>query len=104
MILEDAKTKNNQYLMQDVYLMKEVVAAVSSSLDFWLTLGQEASIFENKLSSFLGVKSSLLVNSGSSANLLAISALKSWLIPDDRRPRDGDEVITLLDFQQQLLQ
>lgn len=72
----------------------EVEAAVSSSLDFWLTLGPEGEAFEQELASFLGVKHTLLVNSGSSANLLAVSALTSPKIPDKRRLRPGDEVIT----------
>ena len=73
---------------------EEVEAAVSSTLDFWLTLGPEGEAFEQELASFLGVKHTLLVNSGSSANLLAISALTSPKIPDKRRLRPGDEVIT----------
>ena len=72
----------------------EVEAAVSSSLDFWLTLGPEGEAFEQELASFLGVKHTLLVNSGSSANLLAVSALTSPKIPEKKRLRPGDEVIT----------
>lgn len=72
----------------------EVEAAVSSALDFWLTLGPEGEAFENELANFLGVKHSLLVNSGSSANLLALSALTSPKIPDRKRLCPGDEVIT----------
>ena len=72
----------------------EVEAAVSSTLDFWLTLGPEGEAFEQELASFLGVKHTLLVNSGSSANLLAVSALTSPKIPEKRRLRPGDEVIT----------
>ena len=63
----------------------ELVAAVSSSLDFWLTLGKEGSKFEEELSSFLDIKRSILVNSGSSANLLAISSLSSHLIDKEKR-------------------
>ena len=55
----------------------EVVAAVSSTLDFWLTLSFEGSAMEDTLSSFLGIRRSLLVNSGSSANLIAISIFTS---------------------------
>ena len=77
-----------------VFDEEEVEAAVSSTLDFWLTLGPEGEAFEQELASFLGVKHTLLVNSGSSANLLAISALTSPKIPDKRRLRPGDEVIT----------
>lgn len=71
----------------------EVEAAVSSTLDFWLTLGPEGDEFERDLAGFLGVKRSLLVNSGSSANLLALSALTSHKL-GDRAIRPGDEVIT----------
>lgn len=77
-----------------VFTEAEVVAAVGSSLNFWLTLGAEGAALEAELTAFLGVKSSLLVNSGSSANLLALSALSSHLIEPERRLRPGDEVIT----------
>ena len=72
----------------------EVVAAVSSTLDFWLTLGQEGDSMERSLAEYLGVRRSLLVNSGSSANLLAISSLTSHKLPSERRLMKGDEVIT----------
>ena len=72
----------------------EVVAAVSSVLDFWLTLGSEGEKMERELAKYIGVKRSLLVNSGSSANLLAISALTSHKIPKAKRILPGDEVIT----------
>jgi CDP-6-deoxy-D-xylo-4-hexulose-3-dehydrase len=78
-----------------VFTEKEVEAAVSSTLDFWLTLGVEGQALEKELAAFLGVRHSLLVNSGSSANLVAISALTSWKLPDSRRIRRGDEVITV---------
>lgn len=77
-----------------VFTEDEVAAAVSSTLDFWLTLGPEGDAFENELAAFLGVKKSLLVNSGSSANLLAFSALTSDKL-GERRLRQGDEVITV---------
>lgn len=77
-----------------VFTEDEVEAAVSSTLDFWLTLGPEGDAFEQELGGFLGVKRSLLVNSGSSANLLAISALTSAKL-GDRRLNPGDEVITV---------
>ena len=73
----------------------EVVAAVSATLDFWLTLGAEGQAFEMELARFLGVKRSLLVNSGSSANLVAFAALTSHKLPPDRRILHGDEVITV---------
>ena len=71
----------------------EVEAAVGATLDFWLTLGPEGEAFENELAAFLGVKKSILVNSGSSANLVAFSALTSHKL-GERRIRPGDEVIT----------
>ena len=77
-----------------VFTEGEVEAGVSSMLDFWLTLGKEGEEFEQRLAAFLGVKKSILVNSGSSANLVAFSALTSHKLPDDRRIRPGDEVIT----------
>jgi CDP-6-deoxy-D-xylo-4-hexulose-3-dehydrase len=77
-----------------VFTAEEVEAAVSATLDFWLTLGPEGDAFEQELGNFLGVKRSLLVNSGSSANLLAISALTSAKL-GDRRLNPGDEVITV---------
>jgi CDP-6-deoxy-D-xylo-4-hexulose-3-dehydrase len=77
-----------------VFTEDEVEAGVGSMLDFWLTLGKEGDVFEERLAKFLGVKRSLLVNSGSSANLLAISALTSHKLPDERRLLPGDEVIT----------
>ena len=77
-----------------VFTEDEVEAAVSSTLDFWLTLGPEGEAMERELAQFLGVKRSLLVNSGSSANLLALSALTSAKLPPEKRIRPGDEVIT----------
>jgi CDP-6-deoxy-D-xylo-4-hexulose-3-dehydrase len=77
-----------------VFTEDEVEAGVSSMLDFWLTLGKEGDEFEQRLASFLGVKKSILVNSGSSANLVAFSALTSHKLPDEKRVRPGDEVIT----------
>ena len=77
-----------------VFTEDEVEAAVSSTLDFWLTLGPEGSKFENSLRDFLGVRSSVLTNSGSSANLLALSALTSPKIPAEKRISPGDEIIT----------
>lgn len=73
----------------------EVAAAVGATLDFWLTLGPEGEAFEKELASFLGVKYSLLVNSGSSANLIAISALTTHKLPPHKRIMPGDEVITV---------
>ena len=78
-----------------VFTEDEVEAAVSSTLDFWLTLGPEGKAFEEELAAFLGVRHSVLVNSGSSANLLAISALTSHKLPEEKRIQPGDEVITV---------
>ncbi|MFQ3671045.1 MAG: lipopolysaccharide biosynthesis protein RfbH [Verrucomicrobiia bacterium] len=77
-----------------VFDREEVEAAVASTLDFWLTLGKEGEAFEKELAEFLGVRRSILTNSGSSANLLAFSALTSSKLPPERRVRPGDEVIT----------
>ncbi len=77
-----------------VFDEKEIQAAVDASLDFWLTEGRFARQFQTELASTIGVKFALLVNSGSSANLLALSALTSHLIKD-RRLKPGDEVITV---------
>jgi CDP-6-deoxy-D-xylo-4-hexulose-3-dehydrase len=77
-----------------VFTEDEVEAAVSATLDFWLTLGTEGEAFQNELAAFLGVRACLAVNSGSSANLLALSALTSPLLPSERRLLPGDEVIT----------
>jgi CDP-4-dehydro-6-deoxyglucose reductase, E1 len=76
-----------------VFTEDEVEAAVSATLDFWLTLGKEGESFEEELAQFLGIKRSILVNSGSSANLVAVSALTSHKL-GERRLRPGDEVIT----------
>jgi CDP-6-deoxy-D-xylo-4-hexulose-3-dehydrase len=73
---------------------EEVVAAVDATLDFWLTLGKEGEAMESELAKFLGIRKSLLVNSGSSANLIALHALTSPLVDPDRRLQQGDEVIT----------
>ncbi len=78
-----------------VFTEDEVEAAVSSTLDFWLTLGPEGEAFEKELAALLGVKHCLLVNSGSSANLVAISALTTHKLPDHKRIFPGDEVITV---------
>lgn len=76
-----------------VYDEKELVYLVDAALDFWLTAGKYADKFEKGLASFLGVKYCLLTNSGSSANLLAVSALTSPLLKS-RQLKPGDEVIT----------
>lgn len=72
----------------------ELVNLVDASLDFWLTAGRYSEAFEAGLADFLGLPNVLLVNSGSSANLLAMSALTSPKLKD-RRLKPGDEVITV---------
>ncbi|MDX6767775.1 MAG: lipopolysaccharide biosynthesis protein RfbH [Candidatus Methylacidiphilales bacterium] len=72
----------------------EVTAAVSATLDFWLTLGKEGEAFESELAEFLGVRRCILTNSGSSANLLAFTALTSHKLPPEKRIRPSDEIIT----------
>jgi len=76
-----------------VFTEDEVEAAVGATLDFWLTLGPEGEAFEKSLADFLRVKASVLCNSGSSANLLAMAALSSPRL-GARRLKPGDEVIT----------
>jgi CDP-6-deoxy-D-xylo-4-hexulose-3-dehydrase len=77
-----------------VFTEDEVEAAVSATLDFWLTLGPAGELFENELAELLGVKKSILVNSGSSANLVALTALTSPKL-GERQIRPGDEIITV---------
>jgi CDP-6-deoxy-D-xylo-4-hexulose-3-dehydrase len=76
-----------------VYDSEELENLVDASLDFWLTTGRYAAEFEDKLAGLLGVRHVLLTNSGSSANLLAMSALTSPLL-GNRKLEAGDEVIT----------
>lgn len=77
-----------------VYDENEVCNLVDSALQFWLTHGVWSRRFEERLAAFLGVRFALFVNSGSSANLLAFSALTSPLL-GERRIRRGDEIITV---------
>ncbi len=77
-----------------VFDEKEMVNLVDSSLDFWLTAGPYTEKFERAFSKKLGVRYCALVNSGSSANLIAFMALTSPKL-GDRRIRKGDEIITL---------
>ncbi len=73
---------------------EELVNLVDSSLDFWLTTGRFAKQFEQEFARYLGRRYALLCNSGSSANLLAVSALTSERLKD-RQLLPGDEVITV---------
>jgi CDP-6-deoxy-D-xylo-4-hexulose-3-dehydrase len=77
-----------------VFDEKEMLKLVDSALEFWLTSGRFTNEFERKLANFIGIKYASLVNSGSSANLLAISALTSPLL-NKRRLLPGDEIITV---------
>jgi CDP-4-dehydro-6-deoxyglucose reductase, E1 len=72
----------------------DISAVVESALDGWFTTGRFAEDFERKLARFIGVRSASLVNSGSSADLVALSALTSPKL-GERRLKSGDEVITL---------
>ncbi len=72
----------------------DLCSVVDSALDSWFTTGRFAADFERKLARFVGVRCASLVNSGSSANLLAVSALTSPKL-GDRRLIPGDEVITV---------
>ena len=77
-----------------VFDAQEIINLVDASLDFWLTTGRYAERFEREFASFLGVKHCSLVNSGSSANLLAFMALTSPKL-GARRIQRGDEIITV---------
>ena len=77
-----------------VFDSEEIGNAVEASLDFWLTAGRFHDELESGLAEFLGLEHALLVNSGSSANLLAVTALTSPQL-GDRRLVPGDEVLTV---------
>jgi CDP-6-deoxy-D-xylo-4-hexulose-3-dehydrase len=77
-----------------VFDATELQYLVDASLDFWLTTGRFAEQFEQEFARFVGVRYAILVNSGSSANLLALSCLTSPRL-GDRRLKPGDEVITV---------
>jgi len=77
-----------------VYDEKEMCLLVDSALDFWLTAGKYASKFEEDFANWIGVKFAHLVNSGSSANLIAFMALTAPEL-GERQIRRGDEVITV---------
>src|SRR5580765_6984911 len=76
-----------------IFDAEELVSLVDSSLDFWLTTGRYATRFEKEFARFFGIREAILVNSGSSANLVALSCLTSPKL-GERRLRPGDEVIT----------
>lgn len=77
-----------------VFDHRELELLVDSSLDFWLTTGRYAEQFEKKFAKTMGMRHALLCNSGSSANLLAVSALTSPRL-GKRALKEGDEVITV---------
>ncbi|MBO4266298.1 MAG: lipopolysaccharide biosynthesis protein RfbH [Lachnospiraceae bacterium] len=82
-----------------VYDSDEMTNLVDSALEFWLTSGRYTDEFERSFADYLGIRFCSLVNSGSSANLIAFMTLTSPLLGDvngkDRRVRPGDEVITV---------
>ena len=77
-----------------VFGAADIQSLVDSALDFWLTAGRFAEQFESEFAQFCGIRHALLVNSGSSANLVALSCLTSPKL-SKRRLRRGDEVITV---------
>jgi CDP-6-deoxy-D-xylo-4-hexulose-3-dehydrase len=77
-----------------VFDSSELEHLVEASLDGWLTTGRFAAEFERDFAAFMGVRCASLVNSGSSANLIALSCLTSPSL-GERRLRAGDEVITV---------
>lgn len=77
-----------------VFDENELSNAIDASLDFWLTEGRFSEGFSEQISEFLEIEHVILTNSGSSANLLALSALTSHKL-GDRRLKPGDEVITV---------
>ncbi len=77
-----------------VFDAEEVVNLVDSSLDFWLTTGRFAAQFEKEFATFLKARYAMLCNSGSSANLLAVTALTSAKL-GEKRLVPGDEVVTV---------
>jgi len=91
-VFEEGRSKVNY--AGRVFDEQEIVNAVEASLDFWLTEGRFSEEFAEKIADFLGVDNVLLTNSGSSANLLAFSALTSEKL-GDKRLKPGDEVISV---------
>lgn len=77
-----------------VFDEREMVNLVDASLDFWLTAGRFAETFSGQLEDYYDVSDVILVNSGSSANLLAVTALTDTAL-GERRLQPGDEVVTV---------
>ena len=97
----DFKEQKNTFVPGDrinyaarVFDEKEMCALTDATLDFWLTTGRFADRFEKEFAAWLGVKYAHLVNSGSSANLIAFSALTAPEL-GDRQIKRGDEIITV---------
>ena len=76
-----------------IFGFEEIAAAITASTDFWLTSGPFTAQFERELKTLIGVRSAHMVNSGSSANLIAISSLTSTKLHEEKL-HPGDEVIT----------
>ncbi len=91
---EDYKTGDRISYAKRVYDRSEMRNLVDSALEFWLTSGRYTKEFEERFAKYLGIRYCSLVNSGSSANLLAFMALTSPLL-GDRKVNRGDEVITV---------
>ena len=91
-----AKKKNLKYIPPSGKLLgfEELANMIDSSLDMWLTAGRFNNEFEKEFAKYMGVSYCLTVNSGSSANLLALSALTSYKL-GERQIKKGDEVITV---------
>ena len=86
--------KTNIPVTGKVFGTQEIMAAVEASLDFWLTSGPYTEEFEGNLAKEVGMRHAFMVNSGSSANLLALSSLTSTM-HGEKALRPGDEVITV---------
>lgn len=78
-----------------VFDENEFLNLIDSSLEFWLTEGRYTHQFQEELAAFIGMKYCIFTTSGSSANLLAIMALTSQKLDDNRRLKPGDEIITV---------
>ena len=77
-----------------VFGQEELTAAVEASLDFWLTAGPYTEKFENRFAQTVGMRGAFMVNSGSSANLIALTTLTSAKL-GERALKPGDEVLTV---------
>lgn len=98
----EIKNKEKSFIPGETYIPPsgkvldedDLINLIDASLDMWLTSGRYAKEFEKQFAEFLGIRYCSLVNSGSSANLIAISALTSYKL-GERRLKPGDEVITV---------